>query len=73
MNGVLVIRFEPQASPHDETCVRCAQLARPSVIRAGALHAAVIEDARQMDTRARVILCTLCEFFVRDALTTNGE
>lgn len=69
----LVFVFLPQVSPDAETCVRCAQLARPAEIEPGTAHFAMIEDRRQLDTAARVILCKLCDFFIRDALESQGH
>lgn len=69
--GSIVLHFAPQVSPCAEKCVRCDHFARPSRIAPGALYVAVIEHPRQMDTAARITLCALCEFFVRDALASE--
>lgn len=69
----LLFVFLPQVSPDAETCVRCEQLGRASEIAPGEPHFAMIEDYTQQDTAARVVLCEFCDFFIRDALATEGH
>lgn len=65
-----MIQALEQVSPEPETCTRCAQLKRGTVINPGERHWAILRDG-DPDSRPRVILCEPCRRFVKKAMLEN--